>query len=118
MLDDEMLVFHYADRAKAFIIEVFRLFEYYEGLEDSEELEKLMLEIFKGCERELTLGKTVCSNINWAQDYFEDASKLARELIRDFNRKDHEGVKEDLRNILNKMTTCAATAETRNMNKN
>ena len=49
--------------------------------------------------------------ITWAKSYFEEASKLARELIRDFNRGDNEQVKEDLRNMLNKMTTCAATAE-------
>jgi len=110
LLDDNVLVFHYADRAKAFIIETFRLFEHYQGLEGLE-AEKLMLEILKGCENEIKLGKTICSKINWAQDYFQEASKLAKELIRDFNRKDHDQVKEDLRNMLNKMTTCAATAE-------
>mgnify|MGYP001451929894 CR=1 FL=1 len=71
-----------------------------------------MLEILKGCEKE-TLRKTVCSKVKWAQDHFEEASNLARELIRDFNKKDHEQVKENLRGMLNKMTTCAATAETK-----
>lgn len=113
-MDDEMLVFHYADRAKAFIIETFRLFEHYQRLEGPE-VEKLMLEILKGCEKEIKVGKTVCSKINWAQDYFQEASKLSKELIRDFNRKDQEQVKEDLRKMLNKMTTCAATAETKNI---
>lgn len=112
-MDDEVLVFHYADRAKALIIETFRLFEQYQQLNNCRELDKLMLEILKGCEKEITLGKTICSKINWAKDYFKDASNLARELIRDFNRQDHERVEEDLRNMLNKMTTCAATAETK-----
>lgn len=112
-MDDEVLVFHYADRAKAFILETFRLFEYYQQLQDSEELEKLMLEILKGCEKEITLGKTICSRVNWAQEHFEEASNLARELIRDFNMKAYERVKEDLRGMLNKMTTCAATADTK-----
>ncbi len=109
------LVFHYADRAKAFIIEAFRLFEYYQGLEGPE-LDKLMLEILKGCEKEITLGKAICSKTSWAEDYFEEASRLARELIRDFNRGDYERVEEDLRGMLNKMTTCAAKAETENIN--
>ncbi|BDH79581.1 MAG TPA: hypothetical protein GXX31_00425 [Methanothermobacter sp.] len=107
-MDDSLLAFHYADRAKAFILETFHLFEYYQQLNNCREL---MLEILKGCEKEITLGKNICSKITWAKDYFEEASKLARELIRDFNRGDNEQVKEDLRNMLNKMTTCAATAE-------
>ena len=49
--------------------------------------------------------------------YFQEASKLAKELIRDFNRKDHDQVKEDLKNMLNKMTTCAATAEQKKLYK-
>lgn len=110
-MDDDLLAFHYADRAKAFIIETFHLFEYYQQLDNCRELDKLMLEILKGCEREITLGKRICSKITWTREYFEEASKLAKELIRDFNRGDHEQVKEDLRSMLNKMTSCAATAE-------
>jgi len=115
LLDDNILVFHYADRAKAFIIETFRLFEHYQRLEGLE-AEKLMLEILKGCEKEIKLGERICSSIGWAENYFKEASRLAKGLIRDFNRKDHDQVKEDLRNMLNKMTTCAVKAKTENIN--
>lgn len=86
-MKEEILVFHYADRAKAFLLELFRIFDVYINLNKSKDLERLMLEIIKGCEKEIKLGMNICSGIPWAEKYFEESSEKIESCLENFNSK-------------------------------
>jgi len=112
-LDENFLVFHYADRIKAFIIEALRILDFYLELEGSEELEKLMLQILNSCKKEVSLAKSICYKINWARPYLTEASLKIKDGINYFVVENHDGLKENFRLALSKMTTCAAKAQDR-----
>lgn len=112
-MDENFLVFYYADRIKAFIIEALRILDFYLELEGSEELKKLMLQILNSCKKEVSLAKSICSKINWARPYFMEASLKIEDGINYFVVENHENLKENFRLALSRMTTCAAKAQDR-----
>ncbi|MBM4240923.1 MAG: hypothetical protein FJ150_04585 [Euryarchaeota archaeon] len=109
-MEENFLVFYYADRIKAFLIETLRVFDFYLELEKSEDLEKLMLQVLKSSQKEVNLAKSVCSKIDWARLCFMEVSQKIEEGVSHFTVGNHENLKESFRLALSKVSTCAGKA--------
>jgi hypothetical protein len=109
-LDENCLVFHYADRVKASMIETLMLLDFYLGLEKSEDLDELMMQILNTCKKEVNLAESICSKIDWARPHLQEASLKIEDGIGFFRVENHQSLKEQFTAALNKITTCAGEA--------